>query len=91
MQASGDVDEVVAYHLGDGAPEAALGSIDALEKAYTCIGRRGTSASRDAHELNMPGLHVWFLTGYPHWVLYVEQSDHVDVWRVLHGQRDIPA
>lgn len=22
---------------------------------------------------------------------YVEREDHVDVWRVLHGQRDIPA
>ncbi|MCZ8107125.1 MAG: type II toxin-antitoxin system RelE/ParE family toxin, partial [Burkholderiales bacterium] len=24
-------------------------------------------------------------------VFYVERSDHVDVWRVLHGQRVIPA
>jgi len=23
-------------------------------------------------------------------VFYVEQPDHIDVWRVLHGQRDIP-
>jgi toxin ParE1/3/4 len=24
-------------------------------------------------------------------IFYVEKDDHVDVWRVLHGQRDIPA
>jgi toxin ParE1/3/4 len=24
-------------------------------------------------------------------VFYVERHDHIDVWRVLHGQRDIPA
>jgi toxin ParE1/3/4 len=24
-------------------------------------------------------------------VFYVERPDHMDVWRVLHGQRDIPA
>jgi toxin ParE1/3/4 len=24
-------------------------------------------------------------------VFYVERPDHIDVWRVLHGQRDIPA
>ena len=28
---------------------------------------------------------------YPYLVFYVERSDHVDVWRVLQGQRDIPA
>jgi hypothetical protein len=24
-------------------------------------------------------------------VFYVERSDHIDVWRVFHGRRDIPA
>jgi hypothetical protein len=28
---------------------------------------------------------------YPYLVFYVERSDHIDIWRVLHGQRDIPA
>jgi toxin ParE1/3/4 len=28
---------------------------------------------------------------YPYLVFYVERDDHIDVWRVLHGQRDIPA
>ena len=28
---------------------------------------------------------------YPYLVFHVERSDHVDVWRVLQGQRDIPA
>ena len=31
------------------------------------------------------------LTRYPCLVFYVEWSDHVDAWRELHGQRDIPA
>ena len=43
-----------------------------------------------AHELNLPGLRAWPLTRYPCLVFEVERSDHVDVWRVLHGQRDIP-
>jgi toxin ParE1/3/4 len=45
---------------------------------------------RHAHELNLPGLRAWPLTRYPHLVFYVERPDHVDVWRVHHGQRDIP-
>ena len=28
---------------------------------------------------------------YPHLVFYVERDDHIDVWRVLHSQRDLPA
>jgi len=28
---------------------------------------------------------------FPYLAFYVERADHVDVWRVLHGARDIPA
>ena len=28
---------------------------------------------------------------YSHLVFYVERDAHVEVWRVLHGERDIPA
>ena len=41
--------------------------------------------------LNIPGLRSWPLTRYPHLVFYMEREDHIDVWRVLHGVRDIPA
>jgi len=31
------------------------------------------------------------LTRFPHLVFYFERDDYIDVWRVLHGRRDIPA
>jgi toxin ParE1/3/4 len=87
-----DVDEAVACYLDEGAPSAALGLIDALKKACTHISRHpATGSARYAQELNLPGLRFWPLTRYPHGVLYVEKADLIDVWRVLHGQRDIPA
>jgi len=87
-----DVEDAVAHYLAEDAEPAALGFIDALEKAYSHIGRHPATASpRYAHELNLPGLRSWPLTRYPYLVFYVEHPDHVDVWRVLHGQRDIPA
>ena len=43
-----------------------------------------------AHELNLPGLRMWPLKRYPYLVFYVEQDDHIDVWRVLNSHRDIP-
>jgi toxin ParE1/3/4 len=87
-----DVEQAVAYYVDEGAPSATLGLIDALEKAYAHIGRHpATGSPRYAHELGLPGLRFWPLTRYPHGVFYIEKADHIDVWRVLHGQRDIPA
>ena len=90
--ANRDIDEAIANYLGEGAEQAALRFIEALERAYATIGRHPASGSpRYAHALNLPGLRFWPLARYPHLVFYVERPEHIDVWRVLHGQRDIPA
>lgn len=91
-QANRDVEEILAHYLDKEAAHAALGFIDALEKAYAHIGHHpATGSLRHAHELHLPGLRAWPLTRYPHIVFYVEQVHHIDVWRVLHSKRDIPA
>ena len=78
--------------MAEDAEAAALGFIDALEQAYAHIGRHpATGSPRCAHELNLAGMRFWPLTRYPYLVFHVERSDPVDVWRVLQGQRDIPA
>lgn len=89
--ANRDIEEAIAYYLGEAAEQAACGFIDAVERAYAHIGRHpATGSPRYAHELNLPGLRCLPLTKYPHLVFYVERPDHIDVWRVLHAQRDIP-
>lgn len=91
-QANLDVDDAVAYYLDEATASVALDFIDALEQAYTHIGRHpGTGSPRYGHELDLPGLRSWTLSRHPYLVFYVERPDHIDVWRVLHGQRDIPA
>jgi toxin ParE1/3/4 len=92
QQAHQDVDAIIAYYLAeDPSGSAALGFVDALERAYLHTGHHPASGSpRYAHELDLPGLRAWPLTRYPHIVFYVERSDHIDVWRVLHARRDIP-
>lgn len=87
-----DVEETIAHYLAGDAAAAALGFIDALEKAYAHLGRHPAAGSpRYAHELDIPGLRSWPLKRFPQLIFYVERSDHIDVWRVLHGQRDLPA
>ena len=89
--AARDVEEAIDHYLGEDAVKAALAFIEALEKAYAHIGQQPASGSpRYAHELNLPGLRFWPLTRFPYLVFYFEQAECVDVWRVLHGQRDIP-
>jgi toxin ParE1/3/4 len=91
-QAERDVDEAIDYYLNENAPEAALGFIDALQQAYRHIGAHpDTGSSRYAGELSLPGLRFWRLKKYPHLIFCIERNNHIDVWRVLHGVRDIPA
>ena len=91
-QAARDIDEAIAHYLDEDAQQAAIGFVDALEEAYAHLGRHpATGSPRYGHDLQLPGLRSWPLTRYPHLIFYVERADHIDVWRVLHGQRDIPA
>ncbi|WP_284615329.1 type II toxin-antitoxin system RelE/ParE family toxin [Aquabacterium humicola] len=91
-QANRDVTDAIDFYLAEDAEQAALGFIDALARAFGHIGRHpATGSPRYAHELNLPGLRSWALSRYPYLVFYIERDEHIDVWRVLHAQRDIPA
>ncbi len=87
-----DVDEVIDHYLTAAHAKIALGFVAALEQAYSQIGRQPAAGSpRYAQALNLPGLRSWPLTRYPYLVFYVEHDDFIDVWRVLHQERDLPA
>lgn len=89
--ANQDIDDAISYYLSEATEQTVLGFIDALERAYKHISRHPElGSSRYAHELDLPGLRAWGLKRYPYLVFYIERDDHIDVWRVLHGMRDIP-
>lgn len=91
VQAGRDVDTAIEHYLAEGSVEAALGFVDALERAYGHLGRHAATGSpRHGHALGLPGLRSWPLTTYPFLVFYIERDGHIDVWRVLHTRRDIP-
>jgi len=91
-QADRDIQEAVDYYLNERAERTALAFVDAIEQAFRYIGRHpATGSPRYAQELDLPGLRCWPVKRYPYLVFYVERDDHIDVWRVLHGQREIPA
>ena len=90
-RADQDINEALEHYLGESVP-AAEGFVDALESAFAHIQRApATGSPRWAHELHVPGLRSWPCTRYPYIVFYLLLPDRIEVWRVLHGRRDIPA
>ena len=90
-QAKRDIEDAVDFYLGEAGEAVAPRFVEALERAYRHLSRHPqTGSPRYAHELQLPELRSWTVKPFPHLIFYVEARDHVDVWRVLHGERDIP-
>jgi toxin ParE1/3/4 len=87
-----DVEAVIDHYIRVACTDAALGFIDALQAAYHAISAHpGAGSPRSAHELALPGLRSRALKRYPYLVFYLDRDDHIDIWRVLPAERDIPA
>ncbi len=90
--ASDDVDDAIDHLLSEGSIQATEAFVEDLERALTHLARHPrTGSPRFAHELRLPGLRAWPLARFPYQVFYVDHSDRLDVWRVLHTSRDVPA
>jgi len=92
QRAADDIDAIVAHYDGEGGSVLAGRFIDSVEQATRHLGRHPQTGSlRYSYELDIPGLRSWPLRTFPYLVFYVDAADHVDVWRMLHSARDIPA
>jgi toxin ParE1/3/4 len=90
-EALSDIEAASDYYLLEGGEAVAIGFLDALEAAYREISEfpaLGSPYYRGA--LDIENLRHLPLRRYPFIVFYIEREDHVDIWRVIHGQRDIP-
>lgn len=89
--ANADVKAAVQHYNLEASWDVAERFVDALESAYQFISENPAAGSpRWAHELGLPGLRSWPLKRFPWLVLYVEEAERIDVWRVVHAMRDIP-
>ena len=87
-----DIDEAIDHNSTVATAAVALAFIDALEDAFRQLADHPASGSpRYADELALPGLRSWVVKDFPYLVFYVEREEDIDVWRVLHAARDIPA
>lgn len=90
--AVGDIEAAVDHYRVEAGSQTALDFVDALETAINHLHNCPNSGSfRFAFELEIPMLRSWPLQKFPYLVFDVPQDDRIDIWRVLHARRDIPA
>ncbi len=91
--AATDVEAAVTYYRERSRPEDRTGLRQrALEAAITHLRRHPLTGSlRFAVELEIPDLRSWPLERFPYLIFYLPDDDLVDIWRVLHARRDLPA
>ena len=90
--ATADLESAVDYYLREAGNEIALRFVDAVERAAQRASNSPQLGSlRFAYELGLPGLRVLPVARHPYRMFYVERDELVDVWRLLHSSRDIPA
>ena len=87
-----DLDDASEHYREHAGVSTALDFIDAVEPAIQRIGRNPNVGSlRFAYELGIPDLRAWRVSKFAHIVFYVDADDVIDVWRILHSRRDLPA
>lgn len=91
-RAARDIEAAVDDYAVEAGEDVTLRFISELDVAFghlTNFPQSGTL--RWSHELGIPELRSWSLRRFPYLVFYVDRPSALDVWRVLHARRDIPA
>jgi len=87
-----DIEAAVDYYVREADTTVAGRFITAVERALHQIGRHPHAGSlRFSYELDLPELRAWPVDRFPYLVFYVEREHEIDVWRILHTRRDLPA
>ena len=87
-----DLESAGASFAAEAVVATAIRFVDAVEAAARRIGRDPRLGSlRFAYELAVPDLRVVAAGSFPYRLFYLEREVSVDVWRLLHTSRDIPA
>lgn len=90
--AAQDIEDALSHYRDEAGLETALAFVDALEAAIAELcSHPNIGTLRFAFELEIPDLRSWSLRRFPYLLFYVPDHDRIDIWRVLHARRDIPA
>lgn len=92
QRATDDLLTAAEHYAEAGGDALALRFIEAVDTALLHVRQFPASGSpRYADLLPEYEVRCWPLKRFPHQILYVDHPDRIDVLRILHGQRDVPA
>ena len=87
-----DYESILIHLYREAGEDVAFAFIEELEAAYKqLVAFPGSGSSRYADILQIPDLRSWALQRFPYLIFYCNRPDYIDIWRLLHGHRDIPA
>lgn len=90
--ARADVEAAVDWYTREGGEEVAARFVADLEAAYARIGSSpGAGSPHWGDVLRLPGLRHRPLKRFPYLVFFIERAERIEIVRMLHGSRDIPA
>jgi toxin ParE1/3/4 len=91
-RARADIAAITRHYASEAGETVALAFVAALQTAFAHMAAHPASGSlRHAEAAGIPGLRFWPLRRFPYLLLYLDRDDHLDVVRVLHARRDLPA
>ena len=91
-QARRDLEQAADDYFAEGGAALELRFIDVIEHTLNLIADRPAIGSlRYAHVLQRSDLRCFPAKRFEYLVFYIEFPDRIEVLRILHGRRDIPA
>jgi len=89
-EADADFDRVLDYYLVEAGDVVAMRFIAAVREAHRLIAETPQIGSpRLGDQLQTSGLRSLRTHGFPYLVIYLEEAGEVEIWRLLHAQRDL--
>lgn len=90
-KADADLKAATAYFQEE-STALALKLLEQVAKVYEHISNSpGSGSLRYAEILDIDGLRYWPCQRFHYLVFYREHAKHIDILRILHAHRDIPA
>jgi toxin ParE1/3/4 len=81
--------QAAARHIRGNNPRAARAFLEAAYDSFEFLARN-PGLGRSRADLGFPKVRSWRITGFRRYLIfYCELPDRIQIWRVLHGARDL--
>ncbi len=81
--------QTAARHIRQDNPQAARAFVEAAYDSFDILARN-PGIGRKRADLGFPEVRSWRIAGFRRYLIfYRELSDRVQIWRILHGARDL--